>query len=297
MSTATSKFRNWCFTCNNYTQADYDAVKALKYKYLIIGFEVGDSGTRHLQGYLELPSQLTFSSLSKKIPKFHLEHRKGTAQQASDYCKKGGEFDEYGKLSHQGQRNDINSVCASISQGKSFEDILDEATSYQSLQIAKVAMPYKEPKRDWVPFVYWYWGPPGTGKTHAAFNSHPDTRVHKQAGSTKWWQGYDRHDVVIIDDLRRFHIDFVRLLELLDRYPTTVENKGGSRQFVPRYIYVTAPYPPDEMYADEGENLEQLIRRITEVRYFKDKYLGPIISNNNGDEDESSSIVQEGNSS
>jgi len=280
MSSQTKDVRSraWCITINNYTDAHFQQLKDIKTKYLVYGLEVGESGTPHIQAYLELTQAQTMSALKKKLPGAHLETRKGTPEEAANYCKKDGEFIEIGVISNQGKRNDILDVCTAIKEGKSFEDILDTATSYQSLQIAKIAMPYKEPVRDWIPKVYWYWGPPGTGKSHAAFNVHPESRVHKQAGSTKWWQGYDRHDVVIIDDLRQRHIDFVRLLELLDRYPTTVENKGGSRQFVPHYIYITAPYTPESMFRDEGENIDQLIRRITEVVHFTEKYVVPIIN-------------------
>jgi len=287
-----ARCRAWCFTINNYKDVHIQQLKDIKTKYLVYGLEVGKSGTPHIQGYMELASAQTMSALKKKLPGAHLEPRKATPEQAAAYCKKDGEFTETGTISQQGKRNDIQEVCSAIKEGKSFEDILDSATSYQSLQVAKVAMPYKEPVRDWIPQVFWYWGPPGTGKSHTAFHSHPDARIHKQAGSTKWWQGYDRHDVVLIDDLRQRHIDFVRLLELLDRYPTTVENKGGSRQFVPHYIYITSPYPPDIMFRDEGENIDQLIRRITEVVHFEKKYVAPLISKSDSDEASSEASVQ-----
>jgi len=286
IQTKDDRYRAWCITINNYNDAHFQQLTAIKTKYLVYGLEVGESGTPHIQAYMELPSARTLSALKKRLPGAHLEPRVGTPEQAANYCKKDGEFTEIGEISQQGKRNDILDVCTSIKEGKSFEEILDTATSYQSLQIAKIAMPYKEPVRDWVPNVYWYWGPPGTGKSHAAFHSHPESRIHKQAGSTKWWQGYDRHDVVIIDDLRQRHIDFVRLLELLDRYPTTVENKGGSRQFVPHHIYITAPYTPQSMFSDEGENIDQLIRRITEIVHFDKKYVVPIIKENGSSQTE-----------
>jgi len=272
----TNQFRNWCFTVNNYTEDDITLVNALPSKYVVYGYETAETGTPHLQGYAEFPAKHSLRAMKKMLPRAHFEPRKGTSVQAATYCKKTGNFHEHGTISAQGARNDIKHVVDAISEGKSFEDILDTSTSYQALQIAKVAFPYKEPKRDWVPDVYWFWGPPGCGKTHAAFHMFPDLRVHKQAGSTKWWQGYDAHPVVIIDDLRRHHIDFVRLLELLDRYPTTVENKGGSRQFVARHIFITSPEPPDFMWHDFHENIEQLLRRITQIREFDTKYVGPV---------------------
>lgn len=48
---------NWCFTVNNYTAEEIVAVKSLEYKYLVIGFEVGEEGTPHLQCYVELTNR------------------------------------------------------------------------------------------------------------------------------------------------------------------------------------------------------------------------------------------------
>jgi len=273
-----TRSRRWCFTINNYKDEDIQSVRDAKWSYVVFGYETAPTtGTPHLQGYIEFKNQCTRSSLCKRLPRAHVVPAKGTPAQASVYCKKGDEFEEHGTMTHQGKRTDIQTVCDSITEGSSFEEILDKATSYQSLQVAKVAFPYKEPKRDWIPTVYWYWGPPGTSKTHTAYHMFKNLPIHIQAGSSKWWQGYDRHPVVIIDDLRSTHIDFVRLLQLLDRYPCTVENKGGSRQFVPEHIFITSPYHPLHMFADHSENIQQLIRRITHIQEFDVYYVEPSI--------------------
>ena len=46
----------WCFTFNNYSTDEYNSIVPkfrLLAKYYIIGKEVGESGTPHLQGYVE----------------------------------------------------------------------------------------------------------------------------------------------------------------------------------------------------------------------------------------------------
>jgi len=47
---------------------------------------------------------------------------------------------------------------------------------------------------------------------------------------TKWWDGYDKHESIVIDDFRASNIEFNHLLKLLDRYPMRIETKGGYRQ-------------------------------------------------------------------
>lgn len=91
----------WCFTINNPTQADKDNVAELGnnrqlVKYLIVGREQGQSGTPHLQGFIVFGAAVTRTRVSTYLPRAHLEPTRGTSVQAADYCKKDGDFDEYG---------------------------------------------------------------------------------------------------------------------------------------------------------------------------------------------------------
>ena len=60
------------------------------------------------------------------------------------------------------------------------------------------------------------------------------------------------------------------LLRLFDKYPFRVEFKGGSIDFVARYIFVTSPKSPREYFGVGSEDVEQLMRRIEEVVHFND---------------------------
>jgi len=64
-------------------------------KYWIIGREVGDSGTPHLQGYVSLRKRRTFIYVRNKLSnRCHVESSRGTARQNREYCSKGGNFIE-----------------------------------------------------------------------------------------------------------------------------------------------------------------------------------------------------------
>jgi hypothetical protein len=108
--------RHWNFTFNNYTQSDYDQIKAAlledesldiksrKIVSAIIAKEVGENGTPHLQSYINFKAvqrqQAVFRFFGYKTPCFHLQHQdiKRSPPLASfRYCMKGENYYVVGK--------------------------------------------------------------------------------------------------------------------------------------------------------------------------------------------------------
>lgn len=256
--------RKWCFTLNNYTEEEYEAVISLKdsVDYLVVGKEVGDGGTPHLQGFIYMRTQVAFKSMKKLLPRAHLEPAKGSPQQASTYCKKEGDFSEYGSCPTQGRRTDIDEVVTMVKGGASMQQIA-EVAGMQSLRHAETVMKYFEQKRAWKPEVRWYYGESGAGKSRSAYEWLPDAY---SPTTMKWWDGYDAHEDVILDDFRGDQCPFAYLLRILDRYPMRIECKGGSRQLLVRRIAVTSiSHPRDLDWGKCDEPVEQLLRRIDEI--------------------------------
>ncbi|QSX73072.1 replication-associated protein [Delphin virus 2] len=106
----------WCFTLNNPTDQEKDRVATLlsddrRVKYGVVGRESGESGAPHLQGFVIFRSNRRFGALHRLLPRAHFELTRGTSQQAGDYCKKDGDFDEYGEPpSQQGRRTDLEAL-------------------------------------------------------------------------------------------------------------------------------------------------------------------------------------------
>lgn len=103
--------KRWCFTLNN--PSSDEALVLGNYwtnnhaQYLIYGREVGQSGTPHYQGYVIFHERKTLSHVRNTLERAHWEISRGTPKQASDYCKKEGDYEEHGSLpSGQGKRND-----------------------------------------------------------------------------------------------------------------------------------------------------------------------------------------------
>ena len=84
-----SPSKKWCFTLNNYNENDISSIKSIvpKTNLIIVGKEIGEQGTPHLQGYIEFTNKLRPLSL-KLNNGIHWEKAKGTKQQNLDYCSK-----------------------------------------------------------------------------------------------------------------------------------------------------------------------------------------------------------------
>lgn len=284
-----SRSRAWCFTVNNYTDHDVSTLRELgasdACRHLVFGRERGsENGTLHLQGYAEFRSAKTFSAAKAVLPlSAHLEQRRGNASQAANYCKKDGDYEEFGEPSRQGTRSDLDEVRAAITAGAGMEGIARTVTSYQSLRAAECLLKYMEPARNEKPFVSWFSGGPGLGKSRRAFFEAEEKvrggnadRIYADSVG-KWFEGYDGHRAVIIDDLRPGAINWEQLLRMLDRYPNRVEYKGGSRQFLARYVWITSCHAPYE-FAPAGEDVRQLTRRIDVYEHFTYEWTPPVPS-------------------
>lgn len=125
-----TKRRDYPFTVNNETQLDCEQILALNYKYLVIGIETCPTTlTPHLQCYVYLHNAITAKSLSKKIPRAHIEYPRKSPQKNADYCKKDGLYYEYGKFPQAGFRSDLHSIMERIDEGATEEEIRKEFPS------------------------------------------------------------------------------------------------------------------------------------------------------------------------
>lgn len=274
-----SRARGWVMTLNNFSEMEYrDIVTFMKNEteYGVIGIERGSSGTPHLQMHMEFKNMKSAKQLKAINNRMHIEKRKGTKEQAAEYCKKEGMYEEFGKLKDEkGKRNDLLEVKKAVQEGKTMNQIIEVAQGYQALKYAETLRKYICPRRDWKTRVYWLWGETGTGKSQRAFSmTEPGTRWISM-DSLKWWDGYDGERDVIIEDFRGCDCKLKTLLRIFDRYEYRVEVKGGSTQLLAQRIFVTCPFPPEGVYHVENtEDLKQLTRRIEYVWHFSGNKCG-----------------------
>lgn len=262
--------RAYCFTFNNYTEEDYKSICDFPSRYTVVGKEIGESGTPHLQGYWEFPTQRCFDALKKVFPRLHLEARKGTPLEASSYCKKDNDFFEKGELSAQGKRSDLDQVIEMVREKRPFSEIASTCPS----AIIKYSKGIRElhssffTHRTEPPTVIWLYGTAGVGKTRYAHDKHGTSNVYIKDSSI-WWNGYEQQEAIILDD---FSYDnkqstFRDLCRLLDRYAYQGQTKGGYIHIDSPFIYITCEYPPGHYWS--CNELAQIERRLTEVKELK----------------------------
>lgn len=257
--------KKWCFTLNNYSDDDIQYFMDLECKYIVIGREVGASGTPHLQGFVTFDKNKAFTGMKKLHAGAHWERAKGTSQQAADYCKKDGDYEEKGILSQQGKRTDLEAACAMVKDGKSMTAIAEEhPTTFvkfsRGLRELKLVLdkPYTPADLRGV----WYWGPPGSGKSRRARFENPGAFLKSQS---KWFDGYAGEKAIILDDLDTNVLGhYLKIWG--DRYACTGETKGGTVNLQHDVIVVTSNYSIEQLWKDD-ENMQEAINRRFKVEY------------------------------
>lgn len=253
--------KSWCFTINNYTEKDETLLKDLETSYLIYGREVGESGTPHLQGYITFRKAYRLTALKKLHKTAHWEIAKAK-DAAINYCMKDQDYVLIDNR-QQGARTDLTEACAIIKEEgvQALAVKMPEAYVKYHGGFDKLAYRYQEERTE-KPYVTWIWGKTGVGKTHMAFAQEPDRWVSGE--NLRWWDGYEQQPAVILDDFRADFCKFHTLLRILDKYPYTVEIKGGHRRLNSPRIYITSCHPPERIY-NTREDIDQLLRRIDKV--------------------------------
>lgn len=112
--TGTGYAKNWVFTLNNYTQDEQAHLRSLYMPggpiYLVFGRETASTGTPHLQGFVSFGTRKRLGQVKAAISdRIYAAPARGTPTQAAEYCKKEGDFEEFGTPPpNKGHRSDID---------------------------------------------------------------------------------------------------------------------------------------------------------------------------------------------
>lgn len=271
---ASQKSLSYCFTINNWTDADVKELKVLednpRTRYLIVGREVGEEGTPHIQGYVYFHNQTVFSTVKKWLSRAHIEVARGSVEANVEYCSKDGDFYEFGdKPLTQKRKGEKGAEYWAANKKLAKEGKLDEVdpklflTHYRTLKTI-VADHKSMPSDNDVLDNYWYYGPTKTGKSLKARSDNPGAFLKLP---NKWWCDYKGEDVVIIDDFDKSHACLGYHLKIWgDHYAFPAEVKGSKINLRPKSIIITSNWHPSEIWP-EPQTLDPILRRYKLVHF------------------------------
>jgi len=276
VESTTGYAKHWVFTINNYDEENEVIPDESEYEYMVIGKEIGEEGTPHLQGYVCFKNKKRFRAVKLLMPRAHLEVMRGTPEQASNYCKKDGEWASNGTCPKSqgsaGGKATKEKYQRTILHAKKREmdKIEDEAPDlylrfYSTLKRIGKDNPAEVKDLD-VLDNEWIYGEPDTGKSRTARRENPG---FYDKSLNKWWEGYQGEEVVVIDDLDKETAKWMGnfLKRWADHYPFPAEEKFGAKVLRPRKIVVTSNYSIDELFGHD-EQLCKALKRRFKVRHF-----------------------------
>lgn len=275
-------------------------------KWHVWQYEIGETGTPHIQGALVFKDRVSFDVARRRLPGCHIEWMTRAPAEARRYCmlpegappdgKAGGRptpaahmpQDMYGPWefgtppSGQGARTDITDVMQMVDNN---EGMLEIAQAYPNAfmkyhkGIEKYMLLTCVP-RDFVTRCYVYWGPSGSGKSRMArnFGRSLAGEVPKQfwlpqprtRATGAWFSGYTGQSVVVIDEFYGW-LSRSFCCTMCDRNPLLVEPKGGTFNFVSEYVVFTSNKAIEDWWPVVGVGP---MRRRTQGELGKIVYVG-----------------------
>lgn len=177
----------------------------------------------------------------------HLEVMRGTPAASQKYCTKEEDREketnpiEFGVIPPGACRSDLIELVRRVTTGELAWDDVDMeepflASRHHALLRRLYTKEMQKVYRSTKPKCIWRWGPPGAGKSYAAFHedSKPewltDGRSYLKShngGGSKWWDGFDpmKCKTLILNEFRG-GIEFSLLMQIADEHPMRVSVRG-----------------------------------------------------------------------
>lgn len=262
--------RAWVFT--DFTM-DADTLRATQCRYIVFGREIAPTtGRLHHQGFVYFDNVIGRATVQERlgVGKCWCNPMYSTPDACIKYCKKDGDSFEQGDRPAQGKKCNKEEVKEYAMGAKPIRQILDDTqASMHCIRSLETMYRYYEAPRNWKTDVYWFWGTPEAGKSRMArahaVSTYGEGCYYEATETSQWFDGYDAHPVIIIDDFTESWISWKGLLRLTDRYGVRLPYKGGFRQCLAKAIYFTCITKPADSFPSlsYSEPITQFLRRLT----------------------------------
>lgn len=238
--------------------------------------------TDHIQGYIELTAPVKLGGMRSWLEGAHFETRKGTAEQARDYCMEedtrvAGPWERGHFNGKQGKREDLEEFKAAVREGKSKRELLEEhslvfakyprfVTEYQRLvqeeSVAKIVAFHARYK--WqekiltlvkeVPndrHIHWVYDPVGNhGKTYLAKYLVQEYKAYYTNGgkAVDLTFAYCGEPIVIFDYVRdaKEYVGYGVIEQLKNGILFSSKYESGLKRFDVPHVIVFANFRPAE---------------------------------------------------
>jgi hypothetical protein len=229
--------RTWDFTLNNYTDAEVDMLKNWQPEVsrMVCSFEVGETGTPHVQGRICFKRNWRMSALKKLCPRAHWG--KTIARQDFLYVmKEGSEIFVDVDNRRQGKRNDLSEFKEAIKSGTQdgtlWEEHFGAMCRYsKSLEVMRTHLCPKKSVSEYdmksfkldpvdlkKPVILY--GKPGIGKTQYALAHFANPLLVSNMDDLK--KLTPLNDGIVFDDMEFNHIPRSTQIYLVDELERTI---------------------------------------------------------------------------
>lgn len=256
-----------------------------------VAYCISADGLHHLHMVLEDNNKARFSAIKKIYPKAHLEPTKGTKEQAEDYIKKRGKWEEKGEQvlyiarfgeikGNQGARKDFEILESLIEEGMTPQEIMALNMRYRRYEkYIKDAFFYK--RKSETPFLrevkcIWHVGESGSGKTYVAkklIEEHGENNVYMMTDyDNGGLDNYCGEQILFMDEFRG-QIRFSTLLSMLQGYKSQFHARYTNCWGLWNEVHITSVMPPERIYSamvkenNDLDTIKQLLRRIESIVY------------------------------
>lgn len=284
VATRNNPARRWCFTINNPTAEETERLHRESTwegaRSVVLQLERGGSGTPHYQGYVVWKTAKRLTGCVR-FQRGHWEVARGSDQQCREYCSKEdtrtGDVISFGvpaSACGSGARTDLIKAKAMIDAGATEQEVADDCwvawcSNYRAFSKYRTL---KGRERKWIPRIYILIGPSGSGKSTWVENRFPGAYwVPNPNGSSVFFDGYDGHKTIVLDDFYGW-LPYSFLLRLLDSHKLIVNTKGGATDVLAKNYVITSNNDWENWYSRQFQihQCASLKRRLDEWATFID---------------------------
>lgn len=240
----------------------------------IVAKELHQDGHPHFHAYVKYTTGIP----PRQVMKFKYLERTATAKGAYGpkgamaYCSKDGDYiTNIANLStyHKQHGKKLHLDILEKGAKKAMEDGDVHPMNYkrlaQSIELYELHCKKVEATDDCK--GHWIHGDSGAGKTTAALARWPDAY---RKPPTKWWDGYNGQETVILDDLRPSNAKFIvyYLTQWMDRHaPPAGESKGGTLPLMFKRFVVTSQWSIEDMFEEQRDVAAIRRRCLTRIEH------------------------------